>query len=189
MLATSFDAIYQYVRARNAADDEASTIRRSLAAGQGGAGGRGRGVIENKHSTDVESIKKRNRAICKGQCGCSYDGYTGARAKAWCLLEHAEASDSHAYNGLGFGRPPNRVHASVCALTSEVSHAPISIERLFSTTLLPGADDGRGRVWRWRGAEREWGEGYAHAANTVGHGQDMTVTDPGESKRELTRFL
>ena len=37
-------------------------------------GGPGMEVIENKHSTDVESTKNRNRAVCLGEGKCSYDG-------------------------------------------------------------------------------------------------------------------
>jgi len=49
----------------------------------------GRGGIENKHSTDVESPHPP-------PCVCTsvHPANTGARAKAWCLLIHAEASPS-----------------------------------------------------------------------------------------------
>jgi len=36
--------------------------------------GHGRGIIENKHLTDIESTKKRNPAVCGGVGKCSYDG-------------------------------------------------------------------------------------------------------------------
>jgi len=105
-------------------------IQREYAEGPGATSRRdhGRGSVENKHSSDVESTKLRNHAdccFCESVGKCSYDGLGVGRSEFARLHGHSPSS-------IWYVMLPSRVQ---CLSSTPVFHTPM--------TLLQGQHGGR----------------------------------------------